>query len=168
MRRILEGVTVAMLVLALLGGGTGVASASAWINHGSVVARDANGRSINNTFYKCEGDSVSFVYGTDGPAVCVADTCGPDISINPTGMPGWLIVQFPEEANTLTAWFKFFESVDGTTHSYTAGDWVPVLMGGEKTEVAFNVGLWDSCHVVVVGSAYGTMSAYWRTELISD
>jgi len=126
------------------------------------------GSPVTNTFYKCEGDSVNFAYGTDGAAVCVADTCGPDISINPTGMPGWLIVQFPEEANALTAWFKFFESVDGVTHSYTAGDWVPVLLGGEKTDAVFNVGLWDSCHVVVVGSAYGKMSAYWRTELISD
>ena len=132
------------------------------------VAVDANFSRINNTFYKCEGDSVLFVYGTEGPVVCVADTCGPDISINPNGIPGWLIVQFPEEATTLTAWFKFFESVDGGTHSYAAGDWVPVLLGGEYREAAFNVGLWDSCHVVVVGSAYGEMSAYWRVELIGD
>ena len=128
----------------------------------------ANGEAITTTFYKCEGDSVLFAYGPRGPAVCVADTCGPDISINPGGFPAWLIVTFPEEANTLTAWFRFFESVDGNTHSYTGGDWVPVYLGGVERDVAFNVGLWDSCHVVVVGSAYGKMSAYWRTELISD
>ena len=163
-KRFVEGASVICLVLALAAPALG----GAYINDGNLVAYDANGRAIHNTFYKCEGDSVLFSYGTEGPVVCVADTCGPDISINPTGMPGWLLVTFPEEATTLTAWFKFFESVDGRDHSYAAGDWVPVYLGASEREVAFNVGLWDSCHVVVVGSAYGMMSAYWRVELISD
>ena len=151
---------VAALVMAL----AVPAVAGPLINSGDLVAVDGNGRSIINTFYKCEGDSVLFNYET--ASYGVQDTAS--VTIDPTGQPGWLIVQFEEETNSLTAWFRFTESVDGRTYSQTAGDWVPVYLGGEYREAAFNVGLWSQCEIVYVGSAEGITSLYWRAELISD
>ena len=121
---------------------------------------------VTNTFFQCEGDSVLFRYGPSGPAV--QDTAAAIGTIDPDGNPGWLLVDFEEEAATLTAWFQFFESTDGSTHSFTAGDWVPIRMDGAATQAAFNVGLWDSCHVVITGSSCGNVRCFWRVENISD
>ena len=137
---------------------------SAWYNSGNIVARDGNGRAIVNTFARADGDSVQFNYDTDGPAA--EDTMS--VTIVPAVVPGWLLLTFPEEANALTAHVRFREVQDGLTFSRDWGEWFIKYIGGAERSFAFNVGLWDSCEVHVVGSAAGVMDAYWYVEGIGD
>ena len=147
------------------------AMATPFINNGSLVARDANGRSIVNTFYKSIGDcEASCVYNDsiaigDEP-VLGADTT--DVAISSGGMPGWLILTIPEEATLTVGFIRFKEAVDGATFTYTWGDWCPFYIGEAQYDGAYNVGLWDSCKIILGGSAAGLVDVYWRLELISD
>lgn len=145
------------------------ATAGNWINKSEVVAH--NGRtSIVNTFYQGAGDcEVDAIYGTDvalGDEPTVADSV--DVAIDSGGMPGWLILTIPEEANLDDVFVQFKESVDGDTHSYAWGDIQPCYVGGAQYNDTFNVGLWDSCKIHLAGSAYGKVNVYWRIERISD
>ena len=131
-----------------------------------VVQSDANGRLIRETFINATGDSVLFVYSVKGPAT--VDTLDLNIDMS---YPGWFNFQFPEEANAITAWFRFKEIDEtslATATTYTWGDWIPYYIGGSYRRDAFNVGLSDSLQMCVVGSAYGVMSVYYWTEEYRD
>lgn len=158
-----------LLVLGLVLALATSAFASGFINEAS-VATDSRSRSIVNTFYKSIGDcEADCVYGTGiavGDEPAAADTV--DVAIGSGGMPGWLLVTIPEEATLTVGFIRFKESVDGSTHSYTWGDWAPFYIGEAQYDGAFNVGLWDSAHVTLGGSAGGLVDVYWRMELISD
>ena len=167
-KRFVEGATIACLVLALALPATADPYGRIW--RGNVVAKDANGTPITNTFYQCIGDcEVAAVYGTDvslGSEPAAADTV--DVEIGSGGMPGNLKVQFLGEATFTGAFIRFKQSVDGVTHSYLWGDWTPLYVGAVYREAEFTTGLWDSCHITLIGSAYGKADVYWRMELISD
>ena len=155
----------ALLALAL----ASPAGASAFINDGSLVARDANGRSIQNTFFQEKGDVFFVRYGTDASAhtePALADT--KDIEIGSGGMPGWFLMQVKEEVGLEMFWVRKKESVSGSTHSYAWGDWVPVLVDGAYREYASNAGLWDSLQVVFCAAANGSVDVYCRMEMKSD
>jgi len=144
------------------------ASAGEFINDGSTVAYNGH-YPIQNTFFQEKGD-VHFVrYGTDASAhtePALADT--KDICIGSGGMPAWFLMQVKEEVGLEMFWVRKKESVDGMTHSYTWGDWVPILVDGAYREYASNAGLWDSLQVVFCAATYGSVDVYCRMEMISD
>jgi len=132
---------------------------------------------VTNTFFQSRAavaDSV--IYGTNVSFTSKPDTLAGggagadtvDVTINPAGVPGWLLVTIPEEANLTMYWIRFKESVDGSTHSFAYGQWTPVYVGGAESKEAFNVGLWDIAQLVAAGSDTGKVDIYWRTEIISD
>ena len=134
------------------------------------IATDRYGRSIVNTFYQGAGHcEVNAIYGTNvalGDEPVVADTV--DVAISSEGMPGSLVLTIPTEATLDDMFIRFKESVDGVAHTYTWGDWSPVYIGAVRYDDLFQVGLWDSCHIVLAGSAYGKVDVYWRIERIMD
>jgi len=134
---------------------------------------DANGHVISNfTFRSVDGDSTSLRCGTRCVPGIVdtladADTLGAyRYVIDPDGVPAWLCVEFAQETNAKTAWFKFFEINTSTTPGYAAGNWIPKFLNGEAKTHCFEVGLWDSAWVTVSGSADGIVEFAWITELI--
>ena len=139
----------------------------------NAVATDKYGRAITNTYYQNKGDvEVAAIYGTNvsttsEPTLGVgADTV--DVAIGSGGMPSGIILTKPEEATLEMGWIRFKESVDGITHSYTWGDWCPFYIGAAKYEDYFKCGLWDSCQIILAGSAFGKVDVYHRWEMISD
>lgn len=135
----------------------------------AAVATDSRSRAIVNTFFQITGHNPNVIYGTDASVYvepAAADT--KDIYIGSGGMPAWFLMQVPEETGLDMFWVRAKESVDGATHSYTWGDWVPIYVGGEYREFASNTGLWDSLQVVFTGAAYGSLRVYYRMEMISD
>ena len=157
-----------LLVLALASPAAADAYGRIW--RGDVVAKDITAASIVNTFFQnigdCEADVIYTANIAVGDEPVAADTM--HVAIGSGGMPGWLMLQIPEETNLTVAFVRFKESVSGATHSYTWGDWCPLYIGGEYREFSFNTGLWDSCHVALGGSGNGKVDVYYRYELISD
>ena len=157
----------ALLVLALASPAAADAYGRIWT--GNAVAKDVTATPITNTFFQnignCQVDCVYLTTIAIGDEPAAADSV--DVAIGSGGMPGWLMLQVPEETNLTVAFIRFKESVSGATHSYAWGDWCPLYIGGEYREFAFNCGLWDSCHVTLGGSSGGLANVYWRMELIS-
>lgn len=122
---------------------------------------------VESTHKMVYGDSVSYYY-TEGDSFTTdyASVFAPGV------VPAWINFQFEEEATTLTAWIRFKEFTPGTAAfdaaTYTWGDWVPVLLGGEYRAVSLKCGLWESCAVHVIGSANGFSNFYWFVEGYRD
>ena len=159
-----------LLLAALLVAALAVPASGSFINSGEVIARDGNGQLITNTFFQhagdCVVDAIALTTIAIGDEPTAADSV--DVAISSGGMPGWLMLQVPEETNLSVAFIRFKESVSGMDHSYTWGDWCPLFIGGEYREFAFNCGLWDSCHITLGASVNCVVDAfYWRMELIS-
>lgn len=134
-----------------------------------VVPIDTHGNVIPGAFLHTGGDSVLFVYSTAGTGtVVIPDSV--DFNVSLGGYVGKVWVEFPDEDNAVTAWFRFKERNEGLidTVTYSWGDWQPVLIGGEPADAVFEVALAESMQMVVVGSGFGKMSAYYRYAAYRD
>lgn len=85
----------------------------------------------------------------------------------PAGQPGWLNWQVggalgtegPTDVHYIAFRFKEIvpvHTIDSATPSYTWGDTLKVLVGDVYRSGAFEIALWDSVLVYLVGGAYNT------------
>lgn len=147
-----------------------VATAAAEQFNIPLISTDANGiRVTDATFNHIEGDSLKVRVAARGPAM--TDTVRYS-TIDPVGYPAWLNYQFKADAAALTAWLNFYEldrySINATVKTGSWSGWVPVFLDGVAKAGSFQVGLWDSVRVQVVGSGNAMVEMAWTAEVVGD
>lgn len=136
-----------------------------------VIAIDApprtNSDGVSELFCYPEGDLSSQVKYTP---LTHPDTV--DVSIDPTGIPGWLHLTIPEEA-TLTRGRILFtvpssSPIGSTAPTYAVGDTIEFYIGEAKYDDWFKVSGWSEASVWLIGSALGNVDVYWYVEKYTD
>jgi hypothetical protein len=160
-RRFLSVALAGVLFLAL----SGVAVAET--TRADLPLMNGNYWPITSTNVKACGDSITLIYWAKGVNVQVAaaaDSAGEKFTTG--GVPTWLNLTVPIEANLVNLYIRFKQAATGLDQTgYTWGDIIPVYVGGLYRSFYFNVGAWDSCQVFGYGSSVGKVPVYWYTEL---